>query len=361
MDFVYRFPAVRGVQANRSYFVSMVPLRMISRLFPSEDEYVLPEFRAQRKLNVSRIPEIAEYITDNRNDYVFSALSASIDGAFSFLPSSESPDLGILEVSMDARFLINDGQHRKAAILQAIQDDETLLDETISVVFFEDKGLARSQQIFTDLNKHAVKTSNSLAECYDSRDFLSIVTRDIVSSIPFYNKYTDKETDNLGKYSAKLFTLNMFYKSNQIIIRGCKDKARCRDFLFNFWTAVKDNILLWQELETHEISKKDLRELYIVTQGVVIKAFGYIGNYYFNESDKNYVDALKGFRTIDWGRGADCWYLRTIKASGRINSSESAAVLTSNYIKSVLGIPLNDKEKKQENDLIKTNKKVKRG
>ena len=60
---------------------------------------------------------------------------------------------------MDAKLLINDGQHRKAAILAAIKEDETLLNETISVVFFQDQGLARSQQMFTDLNKHAVKTS----------------------------------------------------------------------------------------------------------------------------------------------------------------------------------------------------------
>jgi DGQHR domain-containing protein len=99
---------------------------------------------------------------------VFSALAASIDGYFKFCPS-EFPDVGVLEISMDAKILINDGQHRKAAILEAISEDESLLNETISVVFFEDQGLARSQQMFTDLNKHAVKTSNSIAELYDSR------------------------------------------------------------------------------------------------------------------------------------------------------------------------------------------------
>ena len=63
---------------------------------------------------------------------------------------------------MDSKILINDGQHRKAAILAAIEEDETLLDETIPVVLFADKGLERSQQMFTDLNKHAVTTSKSL-------------------------------------------------------------------------------------------------------------------------------------------------------------------------------------------------------
>ena len=180
MDFVYKFPVVRGVQAKREYYIAMIPLKMISRLFPNDEEYVLPEYRAQRKLNEKRVPVISKYIVDNRDNYVFSALAASIDGKFIFWPNVENSDIGVLEVSMDAHFLINDGQHRKAAILEAIKEDETLGEETISIVFYEDKGLSRSQQIFTDLNKNAVKTSNSIAELYDSRDTLAVITRNAI-------------------------------------------------------------------------------------------------------------------------------------------------------------------------------------
>ena len=75
MDYVYKFPVVRGIQAKREYFIAMVPLKMLPRLFPIDDEYVLPEYRAQRKLNEARIPVISKYILDNRDSYVFSALA----------------------------------------------------------------------------------------------------------------------------------------------------------------------------------------------------------------------------------------------------------------------------------------------
>ena len=95
MDFVYRFPVVRGSQAGVEYYIAMVPLKMLSRLFPAEDEeYVLPEYRAQRKLNEARIPVISKYILDNRDSYVFSALAASIDGNFSFEKIGKNPDPG---------------------------------------------------------------------------------------------------------------------------------------------------------------------------------------------------------------------------------------------------------------------------
>ena len=46
-----------------------------------------------------------------RDPYV-SALAASIDGDFKFIQSNGN-DIGVLEISMDAKFLINDGQHKK--------------------------------------------------------------------------------------------------------------------------------------------------------------------------------------------------------------------------------------------------------
>lgn len=348
MEFVYRFPVVKGIQATREYYIGMVPLKMISRLFPNDDEYVLPEYRAQRKLNATRIPVISKYILDNRQDYVFSALAASIDGKFSFIPSMENQGIGILEVSMDARFLINDGQHRKAAILEALNEDDSLEDETISVVFFADKGLARSQQIFTDLNKHAVKTSNSISELYDSRDDLAVVTRRVVASVEFIDAFTDKEKDNLGKYSSNLFTLNTFYIANKKIIQKADIDENCEAFLTRYWTAVASNLIQWNELLKKEISKVDLRENYIITQAVVIQALGRVGHYFFIHKDICLEDYLIKLQDIDWRRNAKHWYLRTIRANGRMISSETAVTLTSNVIKHALGLSLEKNEQDRE-------------
>ena len=109
MKFSYHFPAVRGIQAGREYYISMVPLKLLSRLFPTEEDVVLPEHRAQRRINEARIPEIKQYILNNRDSYVFSALSASIDGEFHF-SALDDGDAGVLAVDMESVFLINDGR-----------------------------------------------------------------------------------------------------------------------------------------------------------------------------------------------------------------------------------------------------------
>ena len=118
--FGYTFPAIRGTQATREYYTSMCPLRLIPKIFyfDEEEAELSPEQRAQRTLNRTRVPEIAQYILDNPKDYAFSAITASIDGEVSFTPIGAGPDdskVGLLSVPMDARFIINDGQHRRAA------------------------------------------------------------------------------------------------------------------------------------------------------------------------------------------------------------------------------------------------------
>lgn len=355
MDYVYRFPVVRGLQARKEYYIAMVPLKMIDRLFPNDEEYVLPEYRAQRKLNETRVPVISKYILDNRDSYVFSALAASIDGRFLFKPNKENKDTGVLEVSMDARFLINDGQHRKAAILEAIKEDERLGDETIPIVFFEDKGLARSQQIFTDLNKNAVKTSNSISELYDSRDMLAVITRNIINANDFLNTYTDKEKDILGKYSSNLFTLNTFYTANKYIfpVGAIQNQKNDEAFLQRFWNSVVDNMVQWNELQAKELSKVDLRENYIATQGIVIQALGRVGRYFFEHPDSNVGEKLEGLRKISWKRNAKLWQQRAIRENGRIITSKRAALLIANAIKKAIGIPLSNNEKSVEENFKK--------
>ena len=347
MNFVYKFPAIRGVQAKSEYYIAMVPLKMISFLFPPTEKYVAPEYRAQRRLNKSRIPIMRKYILDNRDSYVFSALAASIDGSFNFLPVEGQKDIGQLEINMDSIFLINDGQHRKAAILEALNEDETLGEETISVVFYCDFGLHRSQQIFTDLNKNAVKTSNSISELYDSRDELAVITRTVVNGIPFLNYYTDKERDNLGKFSSSLFTLNTFYNANKLILGKMKTNDAV-EFLQSYWTSVCKNMNQWIDLGNGEITKKDLRENYISTQGVVIQALGKIGAYFYKTRTHNFDMYLKKLRKINWNRGNKEWYLRAINKHGRVITNKKAILLISNYIKKILEIELSDNEIAEE-------------
>lgn len=350
MEYAYQIPAVRGMQANHEYYIAMVPMRLLRRLFVEDySDYLSPEYRAQRILNETRIPEMKKYIVKNRNNYVFSALAASIDGKMQFQASEVSDAVGILQIEMDAVFLINDGQHRKAAIEAALLEDTSLGDETISIVFYKDEGLERSQQMFADLNKHAMKPSNSLSTLYDSRDQLAVATKNIVNEVVFFNRFTDKERDVLGKNSSKLFTLSNIYRANTRLLR----KKTCTEmdvqFMVQYWRVVSDNILEWQEVMQKEISKRELREEYIVTLAVVLNSLGRLGAYFYEHMDADMKEALVRLRGIDWSRANEAnWKGRTIREDGKIMANEQAVILTCNKIKELTGIPFSQEEINRE-------------
>jgi DNA sulfur modification protein DndB len=345
----YQFPAVKGRQAGKDYYICMVPLGLMSRIFTTDYSDVAAEHRAQRRLNESRIPEICDYILSNRDSYVFSALAASVDGEMQFVQSENGENVGVLEIDMNASFLINDGQHRKAAIDAAIAEDDSLKAETIAIVLYKDQGLQRSQQMFTDLNKHAVTTSKSLNTLYESKDPVALITKKTVDSIPFLRKYTDKEKDNLSKYSSNIFTLNTFQEANKRICKVIPDPDKAEQLIYSFWNNVVLNMREWNEMDNGELSKKSLREDYITTQGLIILALGRLCEFYCANPEIHMVQSLKGLKKIDWLRNnEECWMNRAIKPNGKINRNEQGIFLTYIQIKRLLSLPITNEELKKE-------------
>lgn len=358
-SFTYNFPAIRGIQAKKEYYVAMCPLRIIPKIFLFDEEEVPPEFRAQRILNKNRIPEITNYIINNSDSYVFSSLTASIDGEIEFKPIAEYTafkDIGILSISLDAKFLINDGQHRRAAIEEALKISPELGAETISVVFYLDRGLRNSQQIFSDLNRHAVNTTSSLSILYDHRDPLSITTKKIVDSIPFLKRYTDKERVSLSKNSPKVIALNHVYNTNLRLLgisKGDTIKTEDEKFLMDFWKTLTESIIEWQQIMKKELTPKELRINYITGHGVFFEAMGLVGNYlrkYHKNDWKVYISKLS---KVDWMRqNSELWEGRAIK-NGRVRKNTQTIKLTAIQIKKQLELPLTKQELQFENEFMK--------
>ncbi len=354
-NFFYSFPAIKGKQANRDFFVIMCPLSILSKLFIFNEEELPPEHRAQRIINKNRIPEITQYIIDNPKDYVFSSLTSSIDGNFEFLPFNGELDknIGILKVSMDSRLLINDGQHRRAAIEEALKADPSLSNETISVVIFIDEGLKRSQQIFADLNKHAVNVSKSIGILYDSRDPIAIISKDLVETNENLKYYTDKENASLSKFSAKLFTLSSIHETNKKLLYKLKlTDEESVSFVNKFWDILCDSMSEWQLVFSKELSPAKFRREFISSSGVLLEALGIVGNYLYKNHLNVWKDILKNIKYINWNRNnLDDWQNRVIGTNGRIVKSGYYVKLTSNLIKKKLNLPLTREELKLENDI----------
>ncbi len=349
----YIFPAIRGIQAGREYYVAMCPLKLIPSIFRFDDEELSPEFRAQRTLNRARVPEIARYMTNNPNDYVFSAITASIDGDVKFSPIADSSDRtlnGILAVNMDAQFIINDGQHRRAAIEMAIKNEPKLGDESIAVVFFVDRGLERSQQMFADLNRHAIRPSKSLGLLYDHRvDMAQIAKLTGLKSRAFVD-LVEMERSALSERSRKLFTLSGIHSACQALLDSSqvKDIQSASEICISFWNEVAKYIPDWENVRKGRLSSCEVRKDMIHPHAIVLQAFGNAGSKLMAEQPETWKESLKKLVDIDWSRSnAKVWERRTL-VHGRVTKTSTHLILTTNYIKQTLGLNLSPDEKREE-------------
>jgi len=352
--FTYRFSALKGRQAGRDYYAAMVPLGLVPKLFLFDDEELKPELRAQRKLNSSRIPEIARYVLQNPREYVFSALTASVDGAISFSATKDDgtqKDIGLLSVPINARFIINDGQHRRAAIEAVLRERPTLSSETICVVLFVDAGLKRSQQMFADLNKHAVRPTRSLGILYDHRDKLSQLARQLVESVPVFRNLTEMDRATISNRSIKLFTLSsIYFATRQLLRKNVRAAVSIEEqrLARKFWINVSRNMPDWQLAAQRKVSSAELRREHIHAHGVALQAIAMAGSELISRSPKTWPEKLKALNEINWSRSNRQLWEGRATIGGRVSKATNNVVLTANVIKEHLGLALSDSQGKVE-------------
>ncbi len=351
--FEYVFPAIRGIQAQREYFVSMCPLTLIPKIFLFDEEELVPELRAQRTINKARIPEMTQYILDNPQGYAFSAITASVDGDLNFeaIPGANDVNerVGILHVPMSAKFIINDGQHRRAAIEAALKENHDLGHESIAVVLFQDRGLKRCQQMFADLNRHAIRPSKSIGILYDHRDERSEITRLVVLKSVLFRDVVEMEKSTLSRGSRKLFTLSAIYSANKAFLQdgGGDDLEAQADRAREYWEEVAKHFRDWGLVRDRRITAAEIRREFIHSHGVVLQALGTAGRALVARFPKSWKGKLKRLADLDWSRNNPFWEGRAL-IGGRVSKSAQNVTLTTNAIKNQLGLELSAEETRLE-------------
>lgn len=352
-SFEYVFPAIRGVQAGREFYASMCPLRLLPKIFLFDDEELMPELRAQRILNKARVPEIARYVVTNRGSYVFSAITASVDGDVRFEPigdTGEASRVGALRVDMNSRFIINDGQHRRAAIEQALREEPEIGDETIAVVFFLDRGLERCQQMFADLNRYAVRPARSLGLLYDHRNELAKLTKLVVMKSLAFKETVEMERSTLSERSRKLFTLSAIFSATEALV-GSEEisnlEARATQ-IAGYWDEVARYLPEWGFVRHSKMTAGEVRRDFIHSHAIVLQALGQVGHELLELAEKTWKSRLKTLESIDWSRSnARTWEGRAM-IGGRVSKASHNVTLTTNLIKQKLGLVLGPEEDRVE-------------
>ncbi len=352
---VTKFAAIKGKQSGDDYFTVICEMGLIPKLFLFNESTIPTELRAQRHINKGRIPEMAKYIVDNPKNYIFSALTASIDGNINFKPlqiNGKDSEVGELEISGDAKLMINDGQHRRAAIEKALGENPELRKDSIAVVFFKDKGLKKSQQMFSDLNRHAIRPATSIARLYDHRDPVAEIIRRVVYETEVFKGVVEMERSTITERSSKLFPFSGIYSASKYLINANEIKKiePLVKLLGSFWETIGEQFNNWKGVRIGNLSGAEVRRDCINTHVVILQALGIAGRDLIEKYPNSWKKKLKKLKDIDWQKRNKVWDQRVI-VNGRVVKNNKSIMLASNVIKKALGVSLNAKEKAEESKM----------
>ena len=352
--------ALRGVQAGREFYMAMCHMSFIAKHLPYPQNNVPENKLIQRHMNKARIPKIAEYLVKYYDDYVLPPIIASIDGEIEWQPlsaESENMQVGILKIPDSADLIINDGQHRCAAIQHALQQRPELKYETLGVIFYIDRGVKRARQMFSDLNGHPVRTNQNINATFDSRQYLPQLTKRVIESSALLRNRVELFASGCAIGSPRIFTISALTKSNRVLLDGIisqdieTDAAICS----RYWTVLEENLPEIEKLVPETITAREIKENYFYPYSIALQTLAAVANQLIKESPNTWEEQLAGIQKINWRRDNNEWEGRAM-SGGRLTTGGNHPAFTKNFIKKKLGLPLSDDEKKLERQLARAKK-----
>ena len=352
--------AMRGVQAGREFYMAMCHMSFIAKHLPYPQNNVPADKVIQRHINKARIPKIAEYLVKYYDDYVLPPIIASIDGEIEWEPlsaDSENMQVGILKIPDSADLIINDGQHRCAAIQHALQKRPELKYETLGVIFYIDRGVKRARQMFSDLNGHPVRSNQNINATFDSRQYLPQLTKRVIENSALLRGRVELFASGCAIGSPRIFTISALTKSNRVLLDGIisqdieTDAAICS----RYWTVLEENLPEIEKLVPETITAREIKENYFYPYSIALQTLAAVANQLIKESPDTWEEQLAGIQKINWRRDNNEWEGRAM-SGGRLTTGGNHPAFTKNFIKKKLGLPLSEDEKKLERQLARAKK-----
>ena len=173
-------------------------------------------------------------------------------------------------------------------------------------MFYHDLGLKNSQQMFSDLNRYAIRPTKSLNILYDDRDYLSCLVREMTQELPIFNGFIEMEKTSISNRSRKLFTLSAIYHGTKALLKDIEATPQeQRVIAASFWKAIYDTTEEWQAVVQSHIKAADVRRDYICSLGVTLSALGMAGNKLIRSNPDNWQEAIKVLAKLDWNKKSE--------------------------------------------------------
>lgn len=351
----FNIPAVRGTQGGRAFYTAMCPIRLLPKLFPvGVNQTTSDGDQSFRKVNRTRVREIARDIGDRHDDYHLAAVTVTVEQTVRFVAATGGKAKGVasgeLWIPLEAKLTIVDGIHRIYGLQRAVKDCPALADQSIALLIHVDPDGTRRGQIFSDVKRHERSSAQSLRIGLDDRDEAARLTRNVIDAVPIFAGAIEMEKTAISNRSRKLFTLSALYQANKILLADRKDAPfdERLNLATAFWTEVASRIPGWSEVVQGKASAAETRAGYVHCHAIGIAAIARAGRALLAQFPKGWRKRLASLATIDWSRANTKLWEGRAMIGGRLSKSNSAVARTSNVVKRHLGLKLSSDDESTE-------------
>lgn len=228
-----KIPAIRAQIGIWSYYTATLTFEQIASHVKKVDKElhnseVLSEM-LQRTIT-DNYKNISKYIQEQDERFFNSLVLAVYDGDPQWsevrleYEEIDFYDLGILSFSGAEKIFPIDGQHRVEGIKKALEEDPSLKEEKISVIFIGHKtsqdGMQRARRLFSTLNRYAKPVSLRDIIVLDEDDSIAIATRELLETHSFFTDSTilDVKNKSISVRNKEFTTIITLYEYNKELL-----------------------------------------------------------------------------------------------------------------------------------------------
>ena len=251
-------PALRGHMGDWIYYSALMSMKDIaSRVSMVQDVHKSQRLGdwIQRQVDASiHSASIKDYLLTQPQRFFNSIVLGVYGGSpqwaeLSFdvgrkkLPAGRPAEgtLGVLTLDGSEVLFAIDGQHRVAAIKQALETDEDLASEEVCVLLIaharDTAGQQRTRRLFSTLNRYAKPVSKMEIIALDEDDVVAIVSRRLVDDYPLLhdfislkkgNSIPKSDAEHLSTVTALYDGLDHFLRPKSVAESSWRDKKKRR-------------------------------------------------------------------------------------------------------------------------------------
>lgn len=203
-------------------------------------------------------------------------------------------------------------------------------------MFYRDEGLQRSQQMFSDLNRYAIKPTKSINILFNSREETSIIAKRVINEVPVFRGLVETERTTISNRSKSLFTLSAISSATDELLKGNKlSLSEKADLAIRYWTLVGSHIPEWNRVKNEELKSSDIRKDYICSLSLTLTALGYAGNALIQDRPNSWETRLEILDKIDWRKTNPDWN-NLVFINGKIAANRATQKSMSEFMKNTL-------------------------